>query len=124
MSCRGCPAWKLSLAITDVQPAGAIALPARFFISCPGTQTGRATFPVGFVCSAANDAGAPLAHNRLRALATDHLRRVRHGPTARANGHRLWFLVKSLFRVGFRCLVGHGSVGPTPNLFILETARP
>lgn len=57
------------------------------------------------------------------ALAIDHLERVRQRSAARTNGHRLRLLVRSLFRFGFRCLVGHGCVQPTPNLFILETAR-
>lgn len=112
-----------SLAITDVQPARAIALPARLLIPAPGSETGRASLPVGLVCTAADDAGAALARSHLRALAIDHLERVRQRSAARTNGHRLRLLVRSLFRFGFRCLVGHGCVQPTPNLFILETAR-
>lgn len=111
------------LAITDVQPARAIASPARLLIPAPGSETARASLPVGLVCTAADDADAALARSHLRALAIDHLERVRQRSAARTNGHRLRLLVRSLFRFGFRCLVGHGCVQPTPNLFILETAR-
>ena len=113
-------AARSSLAVPDVQPARAIAWPARFLIPAPGSDTGRASLPVGFICSAADDAGAARARSHLRALAIDHLERVRQRSAARTNGHGLRFLVGSLFRFGFRCLVRHGCVEPTPNLFILE----
>jgi hypothetical protein len=117
-------AARSSLAVTDVQPARPIALPARFLIPAPGSEAGRASLPVGFVCSASDNAGTALARSHLRALAIDHLHRVRQRAAARANGHRWRFLASFLFRFGIRRLVRHGHVQPTPNLFILETTRP
>ena len=86
------PRQKLALAATNVPPAGSVALPARFLISGPGSQTIGAALPFGFVCGAANDPGAALARSHLRALAIDHLRRVGKSSATSANGHGLWFL--------------------------------
>jgi hypothetical protein len=107
---KGVGGARSSLAVTNVQPARAVALPARFLIPAPASQTGRASLPVGLVCGAAHDSGAALARSHLRALASDRLGRVRQRPAARTNGHRLRFLVRSLFRFGFRCLVRHACV--------------
>src|SRR5437660_2488653 len=82
----------LPLAVADVQPAGAVALAARFLISRTSSQTGRASLRVGFVLSAANDAGAALASRDLQALAVDHLRGIGHSAAARAHRHGLRFL--------------------------------
>src|ERR1700758_588300 len=53
------------------EPAGAVAWPARFFVAGPGSQTSGASLPVGFVCSAADDAGRALVGRHLPTLAID-----------------------------------------------------
>src|SRR5260370_2204593 len=89
---RGVPgAYRLTLA--DVEPAGAVALPARFLILGSRSLASRAGLPIGLVRRASNDASAALARGDLRTLAIDHLRRVRDGPATGAHSHGLWFLV-------------------------------
>src|SRR5437588_545666 len=113
----------LPLAVADVQPAGAVALAARFLISRASSQAGRASLPVGFVLSAANDAGAALASRDLQTLAVDHLRGIGHSAAARAHRRGLGFLSASL-SVLVRSLLRNRWSRLAPNLFILETARP
>src|SRR5690348_9483393 len=78
-----------AFAVADIHPAGAVALPARFFVSGPRSQAGRACLPIGFVCGTANDTGAALAGCDLRTLAADQLSGVGNGPATGTDGHRL-----------------------------------
>ena len=99
----GCPASvdharKLPLAVTDVPPAAATTRTARFLISCSGSQTGRASLPVGFVCSAPIDAGTAL-DQRLRICL--FWKRPRHN---RAGNHR----VPSFFAISANSLLREG----------------
>ncbi len=98
----------LSLAVTDVKPARAVALAAPFLILGSGGHAGGASLPIGLVRCASNDAGAALACGDLGALAIDLVHGVRDGSAARANRHGLWFLASSLVRFGGSFGVEHG----------------
>src|SRR6266581_3819794 len=100
----------LSLAVADVEPAGAVALAAPSLILVSRTQAGGTGFPIGFVQCASIHAGAALACGDLYALAIDQVRGVRDGPAAGADSHGLWFLVRSLVGI----LVRHGCAQPAP----------
>ncbi len=99
---------ELSLAVANVQPTGAVALAAPFLVLGPRSDAGGASFPIGFVRCASNDAGAALACGDLGALAIDLVHGIRDGSAARANRHGLWFLASSLTRFGGGFGVGHG----------------
>jgi hypothetical protein len=84
--------WTLLFTVADVEPPGAITLATRLLIANSGSQTGRACLPV-HSCHTANNARAALAGRDLRTLTANHFRRVGDRSAARADGHRLWFLV-------------------------------
>ena len=86
--------FALAFPISDVQPAGAVALAARHLAVLPCGLAGRTNLPVGLVRRTANHAGATLADGDLGALTVNHLRRVGDGPTAGAHGHGLRFLFR------------------------------
>ena len=80
---------RLRFTVAGVEPAGAVALAARLLVVGACGEAGGAFFPVDFG-HAANDAGAALAGNDLRALAANHLRRVGDGSAAGAYCNGLW----------------------------------
>ena len=86
------------LASAYVQPTSPVTLPAPFLIPGARTQAAGASFPIGFVWCASNDARAALAQRHLHALAVDLLLRVRDRPAPRTHSYRLRFLISSLFR--------------------------
>ena len=98
------------LAIADVQPAGAVTLPAPLFILGSGRDAGGASFPIGIVRSAPDDARAPLACSQLGTLPIDHLRGIRDGPAPRTNCHGLWLLAGSFIRFGVWFALEHGCI--------------
>src|SRR5215467_12629375 len=104
----------LPLAVADVQPAGAIALAAPFLIFGSSGNAGGASLPIGLVRCASNDTGAALAHGDLRALAINLVHGVRDGSAARANGHGLWFLARSLVQLRGGFSVEHGCSQSVP----------
>jgi len=97
-----------AFAVADVEPAGAVTLPASFFILSSRSDAGRAGFPIGFARCASNYARASLPRGHLRALAVDLVRGIRDGPAACTDRNGLRFLATPLVRFGVGFGFEHG----------------
>ena len=99
----------LSLAVADIEPAGAIALAASFLIFGPRGQAGGAGLPIDCVEGASIHSGAPLPRHNLCALPVDLVRGVGDGAAAGADGHGLCFLARHGRRVQCRTKLGNNA---------------
>lgn len=81
----------LPLAVSHVEPTGAVALAAGELAVLARAIAGGARLPIERVGGTADYAGAALADSDLRALPAYHFCRVGDGPATRAYGNRLRF---------------------------------